>query len=191
MKKSFIPIPIFLVLSFLFASCGSFSPGSSDQGMTPDSEVEPEKNETEVSETEMESADVVFTNGTILSMVPGEDIHQGIAIKGNRILALGEVSEMNLFITDSTQVIDLEGRTLMPGFVDAHQYLFDDGIIDGYNPLPNQQVAIESGITSIADLYVDQNVLDHLVEMSNDGQIRVRLSAYLVHTDNCGNVISD
>jgi hypothetical protein len=106
-------------------------------------------------------------------------------------LAVGDQSEIEPHITDSTQVIDLGGRTLLPGFIDAHQHLFDDGIIDGYDPLPNQQVAIESGITSIADLYVDENVLNQLVEMSDAGQIRVRLNAYLVHTDNCGNVISD
>jgi predicted amidohydrolase YtcJ len=196
MKKTLFPILILLVVSIFVSACGNANqgkpPADSSENDLPTTRVEaPEENDIENSEAANESADVVFINGIILSMAPDGGIYQGLAIKENKILAVGETGEIESYVADSTQVIDLGGRTLMPGFIDTHQHLFDDGIIEGYDPLPNQQVAIETGITSIADLYVDENVLSQLVGWSNAGELRVRLNAYLVYTNNCGDVIGD
>jgi predicted amidohydrolase YtcJ len=196
MKKTLFPFLILLMISMLITACVNSSQDessvdSSSDHLPANSTEEPMGNGKANAEVANEPADVIFNNGVILSMAPGDSVYQGIAIKGNRILALGGIEELDPYIAESTQIVNLGGLTLIPGFVDAHQHLFDDGIIQGYDPLPNQQIAIENGITAIADMYVDENVLSQLVEMSNAGQIRVRLNAYLVHTDNCGNVISD
>ena len=114
-----------------------------------------------------------------------------IAISANRILAVGTEEEVSPYIFDKTQIIDLKGRTLMPGFVDAHSHLFDDAIIHGKDAMANQQAAIENGITSAADLFVDEGVLNGLREFSDSGQLRIRLSAYLILTNNCGAVTGD
>ena len=66
-------------------------------------------------------------------------------------LAVGSEEEISPVIDEKTQIIDLEGRTLMPGFVDAHSHLFDDAILYEKDAMENQQIAIENGITSTAD----------------------------------------
>lgn len=196
MKKTLFPLLIILVISMIVSACSNSNEDESSVD-SPDVEIptasieDPRDNENEDSEGISEMADVVFTNGIVLSMASGDGVYQGIAIKGNRILVVGGSSEIEPYIAESTQVFDLGGQTLMPGFIDTHQHLFDDGVIEGYDPLPNQQVAIEAGITSIADMYVDENVLSQLESFSNAGDLRVRLNAYLVHTNNCGYVIGD
>lgn len=196
MKRSFFTKLILLVISMIVSACansnGDGLPADSPDGDLPAvSKEDPGDFEIEDSEGASEMADVVFTNGVLLSMTQGGEVHEGIAIKANRILAVGETNDIEPYIAESTQIIDLGGRTLMPGFIDTHQHLFDDGIIQGYDPLPNQQVAIEAGITSIADMYVDEKVLSQLVGFSSSGELRVRLNAYLVYTNNCGDVIGD
>jgi predicted amidohydrolase YtcJ len=196
MKKTVFSITFFLVLSFLVSACGNTSreetPIDSSAIENPSNSIqEPWEENSDNSEGANISADVIFTNGIVLSMAPDNAVYEELAIKGNKILAVGGPSEINSYKADSTQIIDLGGRTLMPGFIDTHQHLFDDGIIQGYDPLPNQQVAFESGLTSIADMYVDENVLSQLESFSSAGDLRVRLNAYLVYTNNCGDVIGD
>jgi hypothetical protein len=87
------------------------------------------------SETPTPKAEVIFTNGTILTMddampQPGTNQHAAIAILGGKILAVGANQDVLKFQGATTQLIDLEGRVLMPGFVDAHNRLFDQHLIN-------------------------------------------------------------
>lgn len=43
-----------------------------------------------------------------------------LAVRGNRVLALGDTAELDVLRGHGTRVVDLEGRALLPGFVDAH-----------------------------------------------------------------------
>lgn len=131
-------------------------------------------------------ADIIFMNARILTMSDSAPAADALAIQGNRITAVGSFDEIKILISDTTQVIDLQGKTLMPGFIDAHQHLFDDAVIAGYEPFENQHIAIENGITSVADMYVNDIVLKQLVAWGKDEMIRLRLHAYLVYDTNCG-----
>jgi len=61
-------------------------------------------------------------------MDESQTICEAIAINENRIVALGTSKEMNKWIGTSTKVIDLEGKTLMPGFIDAHLHFVIYGV---------------------------------------------------------------
>lgn len=196
MKKQPILFLILLIIPILITACGNSTQTESEEKIqddgAPDGSIA-ETNEINGSgaAVDPEKADIVFTNGTILSMAPVNEVFQAIAIKENRIISVGGTTDMAAYIADATQIIDLNGRTLMPGFIDAHQHLFDDAIIYGYDPLPNQQIAIENGITAIADMFVDEGVLSQLANLSNSGDLRVRLIVYLVYTSNCGDATGD
>lgn len=45
---------------------------------------------------------------------------EGVAIKGNRIIAVGTNREVQQYCSDETISINLDGKTLLPGFIDAH-----------------------------------------------------------------------
>ncbi len=65
-------------------------------------------------------ADLVLTNGRIVTLDPAKPEVQALAVRGDRIEALGTVQEIAAFIGPATQVIDLGGKLATPGWIDAH-----------------------------------------------------------------------
>jgi len=66
-----------------------------------------------------QEADLVFTNANVITLKSHGDRATAVAIKGDKIIAVGDVKE---HIGAQTQVIDLHGQTLVPGFNDVHQH---------------------------------------------------------------------
>lgn len=62
----------------------------------------------------------VFIHGEVITMDSSNRIVEAISVRDDRIEALGTSDEMLALVGDQTTVIDLRGRTLMPGFIDAH-----------------------------------------------------------------------
>ena len=80
-------------------------------------------------------ADTIIRNGRVLTVNPTNDIAEAVAIRGGRILAVGSSAEMEAFRGAETRVIDAEGKTVLPGFIDAHIHvgmfgLLGHGVID-------------------------------------------------------------
>ncbi len=67
-----------------------------------------------------DKADYVFKNGAIYTIDSKNPTAQAIAIKGKYITYVGTNDGVQPFIGDKTQVIDLKGQMLLPGFVDSH-----------------------------------------------------------------------
>ncbi|MBM7645595.1 putative amidohydrolase YtcJ [Scopulibacillus daqui] len=74
------------------------------------------------------SADVVFINGEVITVDKQNRIVEGVAVKDNRIVAVGSFQEVQDYIGEETEVIDLEGKTLLPGFIDSHVHLTMYGV---------------------------------------------------------------
>lgn len=49
-----------------------------------------------------------------------DTITEAVAVKGERILRVGTIEEVKKLISKETKVIDLKGKTLLPGFIDTH-----------------------------------------------------------------------
>ncbi len=61
-----------------------------------------------------------FVNGTVLTMNSDDEVAEAVLIEHDRIVAVGSREEIEARIGSDTDVHDLEGRTLIPGFIDAH-----------------------------------------------------------------------
>ena len=74
-------------------------------------------------------ADTVYLGGDILTMV-GEtpQYAQALAVKDGNILFVGEAAEAAGFSGPETRQVDLEGQTLLPGFIDAHGHVWNTGV---------------------------------------------------------------
>jgi len=70
----------------------------------------------------------VFINGTILTMDAENTVVQGLSVRGDRIEATGTTRDIMARVDDETEVIDLRGRTLLPGFIDAHGHFPGSGL---------------------------------------------------------------
>jgi predicted amidohydrolase YtcJ len=75
-----------------------------------------------------QTADRIWTGGPILTMNDAAMRAEAVAEAGGRIIAVGPAAEVMKLKGDGTQVIDLAGRTLIPGFVDAHGHVMMGGI---------------------------------------------------------------
>ena len=69
---------------------------------------------------EENAADLVLYNGHVQTMVSESEVASAIAIAGNRIVYVGDDSGIDAFVGDTTQVIDLDGKFVSPGFIDGH-----------------------------------------------------------------------
>jgi hypothetical protein len=70
---------------------------------------------------QIQKADLVIINGKILTIDKDNTIAEAIAIKGEKIIAVGKTSEISLLIEKCcTKVIDAKGRLVIPGFNDTH-----------------------------------------------------------------------
>lgn len=129
---------------------------------------------------------VILHNGTILTMEGNKAQAQAIAVQDGKITAVGENDEILTLVTSETTVIDLNGRTLMPGFVDAHTHILNDARSMEMSLDEAQLLALQNGITTLGDLYIDRSFLREIQEFEADGFLRVRTGLYLVVNDPCG-----
>ena len=70
------------------------------------------------------TADEVLLNGKIITVDQRFSIAQAVAIRGDRIVAVGSNAEISRLVGPSTRRIDLRGRAVVPGFIDNHIHLF-------------------------------------------------------------------
>ena len=69
------------------------------------------------------SADLALVNGDVITMNPGRPEAQAVAVKGGRIVGVGSDREVRQFCGARTEVIDLGGKPLLPGFVESHNHV--------------------------------------------------------------------
>jgi predicted amidohydrolase YtcJ len=74
------------------------------------------------------AADRIWSGGTVLTMNDKAPRAEAVAESGGRIVAVGSRAEVMKLRGAATQLIDLKGRTLLPGFVDAHGHMFVGGV---------------------------------------------------------------
>lgn len=69
-----------------------------------------------------ESADRIFVNGKVWTGDPGKPAAEAIAVRGERLLAVGANEAVRTFAGPRTIVEDLRGRRVVPGFIDSHSH---------------------------------------------------------------------
>jgi predicted amidohydrolase YtcJ len=67
-----------------------------------------------------EPADLVLRGGKIVTVDEARPEAQAVAIKGERIVAVGSDEEIRPYVGPATEVVDLEGRLAIPGFIEGH-----------------------------------------------------------------------
>ena len=95
-------------------------------------------------------ANLVVRGGKVITVDDAGTITEALAVKGNRILAVGTDVEIEAFIGAHTLVIELEGRVLLPGFIDAHNHIEGSAHGDQFRlpvsipPLKNAEEVLET-----------------------------------------------
>src|SRR5258708_8565375 len=74
------------------------------------------------------SADRIFFHAKIFTADPQNPYAEAVAIRGDKIIAVGNLSEVAKSASANAERIDLEGKTLFPGFIDSHSHSIDGGL---------------------------------------------------------------
>jgi predicted amidohydrolase YtcJ len=89
-------------------------------------------------------ADIVFKNGNVYTANDRSPRAQAIAVIADRIVYVGTNSGAQKYVGTNTRVVDLQGKTVLPGFTDAHQHLSGVGF--------REMTLNLEGTTSLEDL---------------------------------------
>jgi predicted amidohydrolase YtcJ len=109
-------------------------------------------------------ADVILTNGKIITVDADFRIAEAVAIAGDRIVAVGPAAEVAQFGSPATEVIDLAGRTVMPGLIDGHAHMDREGLKSVF-PTLGRVRSIKDIQDRIADLARDHKRGEWIVTM--------------------------
>ncbi len=90
------------------------------------------------------AADILLLHGQVLTMDPTSSVQQAVAIRDGYIQAVGQDVDVQSLQGADTKVIDLQGRTVIPGIIDTHAHMDREG-------LKNIQPGLED-VRSIADV---------------------------------------
>ena len=100
------------LLLLTLGGCGSEEPTLSNPQTTP---------------TAKEPATLILTGGKVATVDPELGNHQAIALRDTRIVAVGSDAEMSAYVGPDTETIDLQGRLVVPGFIEGHGHYLSLG----------------------------------------------------------------
>jgi predicted amidohydrolase YtcJ len=72
--------------------------------------------------------DLILTNGHVVTVDSAFTIVEAVAIHGDRFVGVGTREEIDALAGENTHVIDLRGRTVVPGFIDGHAHMDREGL---------------------------------------------------------------
>lgn len=72
--------------------------------------------------------DLILTNGNVVTVDSAFTIAEAVAIRGDRFVGVGTSEEIAALAGENTAVMDLRGRTVVPGFIDGHAHMDREGL---------------------------------------------------------------
>jgi predicted amidohydrolase YtcJ len=139
-------------------------------------------------------ADVIFHNGVILTIDAEFNIAEAIAIQGDKILAVGYSDEILRMADSETELINLDGQTVLPGFVDGHTHILAFPFRMDKTLAEAQELALSQGFTSVTEMWADDGFIQQLLEAEESGQLNLRVNLFpifnrAIHDDDGNRVI--
>ena len=103
--------------------------------------------------------DYVVINARVHTVDNNQPQAEAFAVKGDRIAAVGSSSDIRNLATSRTEIVDAQGMTIVPGFIDAHTHASSAGV--------NELVQVNVDKRSIAEI---QTVLQQRAQTTPEGQ---------------------
>ncbi|MES2468235.1 MAG: amidohydrolase [Verrucomicrobiota bacterium] len=75
-----------------------------------------------------QQADTIYHGGPIITIDDADPRAEAVAVKDGKVIAVGKKDDVLKTKGDATKLVDLAGKTMLPGFVDAHGHVFGGGI---------------------------------------------------------------
>lgn len=131
-----------------------------------------------------EPADVIFHNGTVITIDKERPTAEAVAIKGQLIQAVGTEEEVLAHRGAGTVVVDLQGRTLMPGFEDGHMHYLRNKWGDGAPLASLTNDLLSFGLTSVTEMHSTNEFVQFMIDAEKNNQVDIRVNIFGEY--NCG-----
>ena len=118
-------------------------------------------------------ADTVYYNGTVLTVDSEEGpftVAEGVAVRDGKILAVGSSQHVRQMAGPETEQFDLEGKTLVPGFIDTHTHPNRSTLRPVFSELPDEVKEIMRASGAISDPRDKAHALEQIKELADGEQ---------------------
>ncbi len=168
-KNLYSSLSTLAILVLLFNACGTpqatLTPGPPAGTGSPGSEV-------------TQPADIIFHNGTIITIDHAQPLSEALAIRAGRIQTVGTNDEVLALQGADTVIVDLHGYTMMPGFVEGHTHYVRRSLQAG-KPLQEIMDAMLSfGLTSETEMHGSPDFVESMLQAEQNGELRVRVNIF-------------
>ncbi|MEB3317875.1 MAG: amidohydrolase [Cyanobacteriota bacterium] len=102
------------------------------------------------------AAELIFQGGTILTVEAEHPRAEALAVAAGRILAVGDAATVLPLAGPATRIVDLEGRTLLPGFIDAHGHFANALQVVAWANIQRPPAGPVTDIASLCAVLTDQ-----------------------------------
>ena len=106
--------------------------------------------------TMIQPADLIITNAKCFTADPGQPRAEAMAVQANRIALVGSAQEVEALRGPRTRVVDGQGGTLIPGFIDSHYHLLTSSLELDHADL--SQVSTPRELTAAIGEYTRRNL---------------------------------
>src|SRR5262245_6929143 len=97
------------------------------------------------------SADIIVVNGRFLTVDAAFSTADAVAIRDGKFIAVGSETEIRRLAGTATQVLDAEGRTVVPGLIDTHAHVEAAGLLN-YTVSFDGVGSVSDALARIADM---------------------------------------
>jgi predicted amidohydrolase YtcJ len=131
-----------------------------------------------------EPADVIFHNGSVITVDKKRPTAEAVAVHGQRIQAVGTEEEILAYRGAGTVVVDLQGRTLMPGFGDGHMHYLRNKWGEGAPLASLTNDLLSFGLTSVTEMHSTNEFINAMLDAERQNQVPLRVNIFGEY--NCG-----
>ena len=107
-------------------------------------------------------ADTIFSGDNIVTMDPAQPTVSAVAVRGEKIVAVGALDDVMALRGEATRVVELGDQALLPGFIDAHGHFLlvgqNEGILGLYPPPVGDVNNIDDIVRKIRQWIEDKNI---------------------------------
>ncbi|MBP7051348.1 MAG: amidohydrolase family protein [Phycisphaerae bacterium] len=82
---------------------------------------------------------LIIHNARIVTVDPAFSVQQAMAVEGNRIVAVGQDDDVLRLQTEDTELLDLDGKMVLPGLIDSHVHPCDAAMTEFDHPIPEME----------------------------------------------------
>lgn len=180
--------PILIVIALLVAACSETTATTSTSGPAAVTSSTATAGPTTTSTTESSdgTADLIIHNARVVTMDMDRDVAGALAVTDGDITAVGDDDTVMTHAGPGTRVVDVGGRTVIPGFVDPHTHLLQAPAPDLDGMRAGQEELLLGGTTTAGMPSVEPDELDAFNTLDDAGEIAIRTHLYVLYNSVCG-----